>query len=295
MENKPTAPPPFGEAFLWRPSCPEGIGLPLALSALSVALWTASLFLTAYVVSIGPLTHTPSVWLGYDVLLQGLLSPLVLLGSPFLPPAPLAVPANWIIVRGLSNFKKTHAKPVVSMARFWFVHLSLLALSLSALAPTNLTVGPSVYIWFASLLIMTSANYCAYCRQHAAQSKALGKASATARIYLEHLASSAREEDGGTGLLARETSYAGILRQSLDETGEAALVSLMELNAHPHAPSHHSKVLASLLLCIGDRRFASALAQVSGPSRGEVIYSIESAEPGLLLFFPQTAKFETAA
>jgi hypothetical protein len=48
------------------------------------------------------------------------------------------------------------------------------------------------------------------------------------------------------------------------------------------------------LLCIGDRRFASALAQVSGPSRGEVIYTIESAEPGLLLFFPQTAKFETA-
>lgn len=111
---------------------------------------------------------------------------------------------------------------------------------------------------------------------------------------MEHLASSTREEDGGTGLLTRETSYAGILRRSLDETGAAALVSLMELSTHPHAPSHHSKVLASLLLCIGDCRFASALARVSGAPKGEVIHSIESAEPGLLLFFPQTAKFETA-
>ncbi len=295
MESRHASPPSFGDAFFWCPPCSERVGLPPALSALSFALWTASLFLTAYVVSIGPRTHTPSVWLGYDVLWQGLLSPLVLLGSPFLPPAPLAVLANWIIVRGFSNFKKTRMKPVVSMARFWFVHLSLLALSLSAFAPTNLTVGPSVYVWFASLLIMTSANYCALRHLLAAQSKALGEAAATARIYLESLASSAQEEDGAACRPTRETSYAGILRRSLDETGEADLVSLMELNARPPAPSHHSKVLASLLLCLGDRRFASALARVSGAPRGEVIYSIESAEPGLLLFFPQTAKFETVA
>jgi hypothetical protein len=78
-----------------------------------------------------------------------------------------AVLGNWIIVRGISNIWATRRFPVCSLRKFAAVHLGLLALSLLAFGADfhdsrSWETGLAAYVWFASLVTMTIANYCAH-------------------------------------------------------------------------------------------------------------------------------------
>jgi hypothetical protein len=149
-------------------------------------MWSVALFLPAYIINPGVPELPPGAdmvhpgfdafpeltILGYGALWYGLIFTAMGVGI-FAGSA--AVLANWIIIRGVFNFKAGRKKPVENLKWFAITHLLLLGLALFAFRTNwdmfyneggvgvrGWLVGPAAYVWFASLVIMTIANYCAY-------------------------------------------------------------------------------------------------------------------------------------
>jgi hypothetical protein len=161
--------PPFARrAFLRSESwlAMNGLMCSHLLTALSICMWILALSLPAYIADPSPHDElsTVRVVTGAEALAWGLLLMVMVVGIFSSAPA---VVGNWIIVRGISNIWATRCSPVCSLRKFAAVHLGLLALSMLAFGADfhdsrSWKTGPAAYVWFASLVTMTIANYCAH-------------------------------------------------------------------------------------------------------------------------------------